>query len=141
MNAKKAIDMNHRIGRIVFSLGIGLIVAIFAYRWIVDPAPRAERELQESVVATSRDLLVEKLAIGDIEIVDAIAPDRKIGKTYVYRANEGWELSGFYRRNENDLWHPYLMLLDNSAALIHLKISDGALLDRASDDAVLEVLP
>jgi hypothetical protein len=141
MNAKKTIDMNHRIGRIVFSLGIGLIVAIFAYRWIVDPAPRAERELQESVVATSRDLLVEKLAIGDIEIVDAIAPDRKIGKTYVYRANQGWELSGFYRRNENDLWHPYLMLLDNSAALIHLKVSDGALLDRASDDAALEVLP
>ncbi len=141
MNARKTIDMNHRNGRIVFSLGIGLIVAIFAYRWIVDPAPRAERELQESVVATSRDLLVEKLAIGDIEIVDAIAPNRKIGKTYVYLANEGWELSGFYRRNENDLWHPYLMLLDNSAALIHLKISDGALLDRASDDAVLEVLP
>ena len=141
MNAKKTIDMNHRIGRIVFSLGIGLIVAIFAYRWIVNPEPRAERELQESVVATSRDLLVEKLAIGDIEIVDAIAPDRKIGKTYVYRANEGWELSGFYRRNENDLWHPYLMVLDNSAALIYLKVSDGALLGRASDDAALEVLP
>jgi hypothetical protein len=141
MNAKKTIDMNHGIGRIVFSLGIGLVVAIFAYRWIVDPAPRAERELQESIVAISRDLLVEKLAIGEIEIVDAIAPNRKIGKVYVYRANEGWELSGYYRRNENDLWHPYLMLLDNSAALIHLKISDGALLDRATDDIALEVLP
>lgn len=133
--------MNHRIGRIVFSLGIGLIVAIFAYRWIVDPAPRAERVLQESVVATSRDLLVEKLAIGDIEIVDAIAPDRKVGKTYVYRADQGWEVSGYYRRSENDLWHPYLMLLDGSTALIHLKISDGALLDRATDDAALDVLP
>ncbi len=133
--------MNHRIGRIVFGLGIGLIVAIFAYRWIVDPAPRAERVLQESVVATSRDLLVEKLAIGDIEIVDAIAPDRKVGKTYVYRADQGWEVSGYYRRSENDLWHPYLMLLDGSTALIHLKISDGALLDRATDDTSLEVLP
>ncbi len=133
--------MNHRIGRIVFGLGIGLIVAIFAYRWIVDPAPRAERELQESVVATSRDLLVEKLAIGDIEIVDAIAPDRKVGKTYVYRADQGWEVSGYYRRSEIDLWHPYLMLLDGSTALIHLKISDGALLDRATDDTALEVLP
>ncbi len=141
MNATRAIEMNHRIGRIVFSLGIGLIVAIFAYRWIVDPAPRAERVLQESVVATSRDLLVEKLAIGDIEIVDAIAPDRKVGKTYVYRADQGWEVSGYYRRSENDLWHPYLMLLDGSTALIHLKISDGALLDRATDDATLDVLP
>ena len=133
--------MNHRIVRIVFGLGIGLIVAIFAYRWIVDPAPRAERVLQEMVVATSRDLLVEKLAIGDIEIVDAIAPDRKVGKTYVYRADQGWEVSGYYRRSENDLWHPYLMLLDGSTALIHLKISDGALLDRATDDTALEVLP
>jgi hypothetical protein len=141
MNAKKAIDMNHRIGRIVFSIGIGLIVAIFSYRWIMNPAPRAERVLQESVVATSRELLVEKLELGDIEIVDAIAPNRKIGKVYVYRADQGWELSGYYRRNENDLWHPYLMVLDDSAALIHLKVSDGALLDRASDDAALEVLP
>ncbi len=141
MNATKAIEMNHRIGQIVFGLGIGLIVAIFAYRWIVDPAPRAERELQETVVATSRELLVEKLAIGDIEIVDAIAPNRKVGKVYVFRADEGWELSGYYRRNENDLWHRYLMVLDSSAALIHLKISDGALLDRAFDDNSLEVLP
>ena len=97
--------------------------------------------MQESVVATSRDLLVEKLAIGDIEIVDAIAPDRKVGKTYVYRADQGWEVSGYYRRSENDLWHPYLMLLDGSTSLIHLKISDGALLDRATDDTALEVLP
>ncbi len=133
--------MNHRIGRIVFSLGIGLIVAIFAYRWITNPAPRAERASQESVIAVARDSLVETLAIGQLEIVDALAPDRKVGKTYVYRADEGWELSGYYRRNENDLWHPYLMRLDGSELLIHLKVSDTALLDRATNDAVLEVLP
>ena len=133
--------MNHRTGRIVFSLGIGLIVAIFAYRWIVNPAPRVERALQESVVATSRDLLEETLAIGRLEIVDALAPDRKIGKTYIYRADDGWQLSGYYRRNEIDLWHPYLMTLDNSTALIHLKISDAELMDRGADEDFLEVLP
>ncbi len=133
--------MNHRTGRIVFSLGIGLVVAIFAYRWITNPAPRAERALQESVVATSRVLLVETLAIGRLEIVDALEPDRKIGKTYVYRAGEGWQLSGYYRRNENDLWHPYLMTLDNSTALTHLKISDVELMDRGADEDFLEVLP
>ena len=141
MNEVKAIDMNHRIGRFVFSLGIGLIVAIFAYRWIMNPAPRAERALQESVVAISRDLLVETLAIGQLEIVDALAPDRKIGKTYVYRADEGWELSGYYRRSDSDLWHPYLMTLDDSELLTHLKVSDPALLNRATDNSVLEVLP
>lgn len=133
--------MNHRTGRIVFSLGIGLVVAIFAYRWIINPAPRVERALQESVVATSRDLLVETLAIGRLEIVDALAPDRKIGKTYVYRADGGWQLSGYYRRNENDLWHPYLMTLDNSTALTHLKVSDPVLMDRGTDNDILEVLP
>ena len=133
--------MNHRTGRIVFSMGIGLLVAIFAYRWIMNPAPRVERALQESVVATSRDLLVETLSIGHLEIVDALEPDRKIGKTYVYRADEGWQLSGYYRRNEDDLWHPYLMTLDNSTALVHLKISDAELMDRGAEDVALEVLP
>jgi len=133
--------MNHRTGRVVFSLGIGLVVAIFAYRWIMNPAPRVERALQESVVVTSRDLLEETLAIGRLEIVDAIAADRKIGKTYVYRVDDGWQLSGYYRRNENDLWHPFLMTLDNSMALIHLKISDVELMDRGADEDFLEVLP
>ena len=133
--------MNHRTGRVVFSLGIGLVVAIFAYRWIMNPAPRVERALQESVVVTSRDLLEETLAIGRLEIVDAIAADRKIGKTYVYRVDDGWQLSGYYRRNENDLWHPFLMTLDNSMALIHLKISDVELMDRGADEDFLDVLP
>jgi len=133
--------MNHRTGRVVFSLGIGLVVAIFAYRWIMNPAPRVERALQESVVVTSRDLLEETLAIGRLEIVDAIAADRKIGKTYVYRVDDGWQLSGYYRRNENDLWHPFIMTLDNSMALIHLKISDVELMDRGADEDFLEVLP
>ena len=133
--------MNHRAGRIVFSLGIGLIVAVFAYRWIMDTAPRAERQLQEMVVASSRDLLEETLGLGRLEIVDALAPDRKVGKAYVYRTADGWELSGYYRRHENDLWHPYLMTLDSSEAMTHLKISDPNLLDRATDDPALEVLP
>lgn len=133
--------MNHRTGRIVFSLGVGLIVAIFAYRWIMDTAPRAERQLQEMVVASSRDMLEETLGLGRLEIVDALAPDRKVGKAYVYRTANGWELSGYYRRHENDLWHPYLMTLDSSEAMTHLKISDPNLLDRATDDPALEILP
>ena len=133
--------MNHRTGRIVFSLGIGLIVAVFAYRWIMDTAPRAERQLQEMVVASSRDMLEETLGLGRLEIVDALAPDRKVGKAYVYRTADGWELSGYYRRHENDLWHPYLMTLDSSEAMTHLKISDPNLLDRATDDPALEILP
>jgi len=132
--------MNRRTGQLVFAFGIGLIVAVLAYRWIADPAPRAERALQESVVAESRKLLDTTLNIGQLEFVDPLSPSRKVGKSYVYRADAGWEVSGYYRRNEQDLWHPYLVSLDAAMALTHLKISDTALLGRAGD-GVLEVLP
>ncbi len=133
--------MNHRIAQIVFGLGVGLLVATFAYRWIMDPATRAERDTQEAVVAASREWLVETLAIGRIEIVDALEPDRKVGKTYVFRADEGWEVSGYYRRSESDFWHPYLVTLDSAQSLVHLKISDPNLMGRASNPPTLEVLP
>ncbi|MDH3532618.1 MAG: hypothetical protein OEO82_06775 [Gammaproteobacteria bacterium] len=133
--------MNHRIARLIFGFGVGLFVAVLAYRWAVDPAPRAQRELEESAVAASRGLLTETLAIGALEIVDPLAPDRKVGKTYVYRAGDAWEVSGYYRRDDNDLWHPYLVKLDASLALQHLKIADSSLLDRDNEAAILEVLP
>ena len=132
--------MKYRTGQLAFGLGIGLIVAVFAYRWIADTAPRAERALQENVVAESRSLLDTTLNIGELELVDPLSPSRKVGKSYVYRAESGWEVSGYYRRNEQDLWHPYLISLDASMTLTHLKISDPALLNRTGD-GLLEVLP
>ena len=135
--------MNHRVGRIVFGLSVGLLVAVFSYRWIVDPAPRAERALEESVVATSRMILTTTLTIDALEIVDALAPNRKVGKAYVYRAGDGWEVSGYYRRSEEDSWHAYLMSLNNATELQHLKYqdSDSELLSRAAGDPRLEAVP
>lgn len=133
--------MNHRIARLLFGFTVGLLVAFLAYRWAVDPAPRVQRELEESAVAAARGLLINTLAIGDLEMVDPLAPNRKVGKTYVYREGESWQVSGYYRRDEKDLWHPYLATLDGSLALQHLKISDANLLDRHNETSVLEVLP
>ena len=132
--------MDHRVTRLVFAFGIGIVVAVFAYRWIIDPAPRAERVMQESVVAAARNLLEQTLEIGTLEVVDPLAPDRKIGKTYVFPAAQGWEVSGYYRRDDIDLWHPYLMTLDDSLQLTHLKVSDPVLFDRVNDKPLLEVL-
>lgn len=133
--------MNHRVGRLVFGFGVGLLVAFLAFRWASNPAPRLERQLQESVVHSGRFFLQHTLAIGELEIVDPLTPDRKVGKTYVYRADGGWEVSGFYRRDESDLWHPFLVTLDGKQALVHLKVSDTALLDRQGENAALEILP
>ncbi len=133
--------MNHHTGRLLFGLGVGLLVAFGAYQWITDPTPRTERQLEETAVIAARNLLESELAIGAVEIVDPLAPDRKVGKSYVYRSDFGWEVSGYYRRDAADLWHPYLMALDNSLTLTHLKLSDPALVGTATDKPYLEILP
>jgi len=99
--------------------------------------------LEEQVVTRTRNILVETVASGQLEIVDPLAPDRRVGKVYIYPGAAGWEISGYYRRDETDLWHPYLMQLDEARELVHLKISDQdpALVERGSNDPLLDVMP
>jgi hypothetical protein len=133
--------MNHRIARLAFGLGVGLLVAFMAFKWITNPEPRAERQLEETVVAMSRQHIEATLANAGVELVDPLSPNRKVGKTYVYRAGDGWEVSGYYRRDENDRWHPYLMTLDASHAMTHLKVQDSTLRKIAEQNELLEILP
>jgi len=133
--------MNHRIGRNIFALGVGLAVAVFAFKWITNPQPRAERAQEELVVQVSRTLLASIVASDELEMVDPLAPDRKIGKVYVYAEGPGWAVSGYYRRNADDRWHPYLMTLSTALELFHLKARDPQLSSRASDDPRIEVIP
>lgn len=107
------------------------------------PDPQPARELEEAAVLAARQRLVGLVDAGPLEIVDPLAPDRKVGKAYVYPTDRGWEVSGFYRRNETDLWHPYLMHLDGSLHRTYLKISDQdpRLVRAGSEDPSLDVLP
>ncbi len=134
--------MNQRAGSIIFGIAVGLIVAALSYQWIMNPDRREQRAEEERVVAVSRTLLIEKLAMGDIELVDALAPQRKVGKVYIYPLANGWEISGYYRRNDDDRWHPYLLTLSTSLSLSSLKIkdSDAGLAQLAAMDPTLEVL-
>ena len=133
--------MNHRVGRLLFGFGVGLLAAFLAFRWAAEIGPRAERDLQEAAVIASRALLEDTLAIGQLELVDPLAPDRVVGKGYIYPSGDGWQVSGFYRRNPQDLWHPYLITLDSELDLAHLKVSDSALLDRQAERENVEILP
>ena len=132
---------NHRIGGLVFAFGVGLLVAFLSYKWITNPAPRLERQQQEAAVLAAREQLQGVVNVGDVEVVDPLAPDRKVGKVYVYRADDGWEVSGFYRRDENDRWRPFLMSLDTNNGMTYLKVRDPALAAAAADNDRLEVLP
>ena len=118
---------------------VGLAVAVFAYQWITNPAPRQERQNEERAVQASRELLVSVVGAESLEIVDPLAPNRKVGKVYVYAEEPGWAVSGYYRRDEDDEWHPFLMSLDATPAMTHLKVQDEAL--EGNTNPLLEVLP
>lgn len=133
--------MNHRAGQWLFAAGVGLLVAFGAYRWVSDSGRQAERELQIRAVETARTHLETALSLSGPELVDPLLPDRKVGKAYVYRDGSGWQVSGYYRRDQRDAWHPYLLTMDQDLALVRLKVSDAAFLDRFSGSDRVEVLP
>lgn len=132
--------MNHRIGRVLFAIVVGISVAFFSYRWITDPTPRANRAIEENVVTVSRQLLGAKVGIEGLQIVDPLSPNRKIGKVYIYREGSRWAVSGYYRRDEADHWHPYLMDISDELELVGLKVNDDLLNERAKADPTVTVL-
>ena len=96
-----------------------------------------------AVVESSRDLLTAVVAAGVIEIVDPLNPNRKVGKVYIYPEGDDWAISGYYRRDEGDRWHAYLMMLSSDHSLTSLKLQDKSpyLLERAESDPRLEINP
>ena len=135
--------MNHRAGSAVFALFIGLLVVYLSFHWVTNPEGREKRSLEVAVVESSRVLIDAVIDAGTLEIVDPLSPNRKVGKVYVYPEGEGWAVSGFYRREEGDRWHPYLMLLTEDHSLVSLKLQDSSpqLLKRAESDPLLEISP
>ena len=121
--------MNHRVGRFLFGRVVSVSVAFLSYQWIIDPEPRAERTLQGSVIVVAREALKSVIEADTIEIVDPLATNRRVGKAYIYPNgdkgdNGGWVVSGFYRRDESDRWHPFLMTLNDDLLVEHLKVRD-----------------
>ncbi len=80
-------------------------------------------------------------APGALELVDPLAPNRQIGKTYIWPDGAGWEISGFYRRGADDRWHPFLLGLDGTLRPVSLKLRDDdpALVARGATDPTLDV--
>jgi hypothetical protein len=135
--------MKQRPGGIVFALVVGLIVAMLSYRWAVDSGAREQRDRELHAAGQARMRLQQFVGSDRLEIVDPLEPDRKVGKVYIYPAGDGWEVSGFYRRDETDLWHPWLMRLDADLMTSRLRVSDQdpRLVEKARQDPVIEVLP
>ncbi len=135
--------MDDRAGSAVFALLIGLLVVYLSFQWVTNPEGREERSMEIAVVESSRALIATVIEAETLEIVDPVSPNRKVGKVYIYPEGEGWAVSGYYRRDEVDRWHPYLMLLRADHSLISLKLQDSSpqLLKRAESDPLLEISP
>ena len=135
--------MNHNYGRIIFGLAVGLAVAWMSYSWLTNPDGRTERAIQETVVLESRLIVADATGIAGLEFVDAVSANRRVGKAYVFREADGWSVSGYYRRNEDDRWHPWLLALNAERKMLSLRIQDKdeALINRASKNSLLSVSP
>jgi len=118
--------MNHKVIRPLVAVVIGLILALYAYQRVTDPEPGRQRAIEEAVVMSARDILTSYVAPGlEIEFVDPLAPDSKVGKVFFAPTESGWELAGHYRRSEDEPWHPYLMNLDIDVGLESLAVRDA----------------
>lgn len=133
--------INHRVGSVVFGVIVGIVAAAWSYHWITDPAKVAARQAEEHAVIRARELLAERLSIADLQVVDPLATDRKVGKVYIYPTDDGWDISGYYRRDDNDSWHAYLMSVSSSLQLRSLKVDDDdpALAALAESDPDVEM--
>ncbi len=134
--------MKHRIIRLVIAFALGIFLALYAYERISDPEPAMQRAREEAVVLAARDLLESMVAFDEqIQIVDPLATDRAIGKSYIYPAGSGWEVSGHYRRLGSDQWHPFLMKLDANVQLVSLLVrdDDARVTEAARDDPKLSL--
>ena len=133
--------MNHRIGRAVFVVVFSAAVVWLSYAWITDPGPRQERAAQERAVMAARAALFDTTGLVDLELVDPLAPQRRVGKVYVFRNESGWEVSGYYRRDPEDSWHPWLMRMDADLNREMLKVQDDGLQQQAAAVDGFEVTP
>ena len=112
--------------RWAFAISVGVALALLAFQRATDPVPAQQRAIEEAVVRESRQILVSYVyPEGELQLVDPLAPDRKIGKSYIWPVEGGWEVSGYYRRDGSDHWHPYLMNLDSASGLRSLAVRDG----------------
>lgn len=144
-NHRNSLSMKyHRIIRLVVAFGIGILLALYSYQRVTDPEPALQRAKEEAIVLSAREILRSTIpSDAAIEIADPLAPNRIAGKVYIYPSATGWDVSGHYRRNSTDRWHPFLMSLNEQVELISLAVRDDdeATRNAAENNPKLSVSP
>ncbi|HZD54236.1 MAG TPA: hypothetical protein VE175_14400 [Woeseiaceae bacterium] len=133
--------MSHKAFRLIFALSVGLLLAFYAYQRSSDPALTVQKQREHAAVLAARDVLRSHVEAAELEIIDPLAPKRSVGKSYIYPAGSGWDVSGHYRRGAADEWHPFLMRLDGERSLVSLSVRDARLQAKAASDPRITAEP
>lgn len=135
-------NVNHRVMRLVVAFAFGLLVSLWSYQWITNPERAVQRAREEAVVLEARQILRSYFPDTRIlHISDPLDRVREAGKVYIYPSEDGWQISGHYQRDGETGWHPFLMTVDESLALVLLAVEDDdpAIAERSASDPRLSV--
>ena len=116
-------NKKYTLGQIIFALTVGFLAATSVYFSSTSPDITIQRESEEAVIKQSEKLFMTILQMPNTtQIIHPLNPDRDVGKSYIYPLDGDWQISGFYRRNQNEEWRAWLINLDNSLKLIDLRV-------------------
>ncbi len=136
--------MRHEYSKWIFALAVGVGLSIWAYRVATNPEPARRKALEISVAQQARDIVSTYVdAATDLQYVDPLQPNHKIGDSYILPADQGWQVSGYYRRQDDDQWHPFLVDLTSESELTLLSVKDANddLIRRAMLDPLFSAIP
>ena len=116
-------NKKYTLGQIIFALTVGFLAATSVYFSSTSPDITIQRESEEAVIKQSEKLFMTILQMPNTtQIIHPLNPDRDVGKSYIYPLDGDWQISGFYRRNQNEEWRAWLISLDKSLKLIDLRV-------------------
>ena len=116
-------NKKYTLGQIIFALTVGFLAATSVYFSSTSPDITIQRESEEAVIKQSEKLFMTILKMPNTtQIIHPLNPNRDVGKSYIYPLDGDWQISGFYRRNQNEEWRAWLISLDKSLKLIDLRV-------------------
>ena len=116
-------NKKYTLGQIIFALTVGSLAASVVYFSSISPDISIQRENEEAVIKKSEKLFMTLLQMpSTTQMIHPLNPDRDVGKSYIYPLDGDWQISGFYRRSQNEEWRGWLINLDESLDLIEIRV-------------------
>tara|TARA_B100001105_G_scaffold50458_1_gene38034 strand:+ start:208 stop:618 length:411 start_codon:yes stop_codon:yes gene_type:complete len=119
--------MKHKFLKIIIFLILFIAALTYTYRNVYEPISVNQRGGEIQIIHITRSIIKSYIDISsDIKIIDPLNPNRKIGKSYIFPSDNGWEISGYYKKTDRDNWHPWLISLNSTNELVSIAVKDDS---------------